>query len=46
MPQIELRWVKNGKFLDVIFVKACLKDQQLLQYIDMNLCDNEVKQYS
>ncbi len=38
--------MKIGKFLDATFVKACLKDQQLLQDIDMKLCDKEEKHYS
>jgi hypothetical protein len=27
-------------------LKECWRDQQLLQYFDMNVCDNEEKHYS
>ena len=33
--------MKNGMFLNWTILKACLKDQQVLQCIDMKLCDNE-----
>jgi hypothetical protein len=37
--------IKNGMFLDWTMLKACLKDQQVLQCIDMKLCDNEENNY-
>jgi hypothetical protein len=32
--------LKYVKFLDGTMLKVCLKDQQLLKNIDMQLCDN------
>ena len=33
--------MKNGVFLVWTMLKACLKDQQVLQCINVKLCDNE-----
>ena len=36
---------KYVKLLDWTTLKVCLKDQQLLRYIDMKLCGNEENIY-
>ncbi len=37
--------LKYVNYLDWTMLKACLKDQQLLKYIDMKLGDNEANIY-